>query len=146
MLLRAEAATAECVAAAQRLDCAAIVEQDVALAMALGADGVHLRFEPDADTAVRAVKAARAVLGPGRIVGAEAGASRHHAMALAEAGADYVGLGSADTKLQDRVEAMEWWAELFTVPAVAFGAADAAERDALAAAGADFIAMEVTAP
>jgi hypothetical protein len=41
-----------------------------------------------------AYDAARKVLGASAIVGADCGASRHFAMEMAEAGADYVGLAN----------------------------------------------------
>ena len=60
---------------------------DVALARALGADGVHLGGGSSAD----AIRAARVALGEGALIGVSAHAP-HEAAAAAEAGADYVTL------------------------------------------------------
>lgn len=103
--------------------------QDVALVIAehhrlvrpLGLDGVHLAASRTP------VREARKALGPERIVGAFAGASRHLAMTVAEAGADYVSLGPVGdvgalgegSRAED--ELFEWWAETIETPVVAEG-------------------------
>lgn len=103
-----------------------------------GADGAHL-------TGIEALQAALPNLKPGRIAGAGGLHTRHDAMVAAEAGADYVMFGEPEESgrrppfeaVRDRVE---WWAELFEVPCVGF-AASFEEVAALAAAGADFVAV-----
>ena len=101
----------------------------------LGLDGVHL---VDARTPLREVRRA---LGPDRIIGAFAGASRHRGMTLAEAGADYVAFGPVgDTGLlggDERApdELFQWWSEMIETPSVAEGGvteADAARLSAIA--------------
>ena len=77
-----------------------------------------------------AYTAARAKLGATAIVGAACGASRHAAMSMGEAGADYV---SIDAGL------VEWWAGLFEVPCVAAEPVTPEDAEPLIAAGADFI-------
>ena len=119
------------VEAVQRAGIAAIIGSDARLARTLKADGVHI---PWSETVAEAYAEARDILGTRAIVGAEAGGSRHDAMELAEAGADYVGL---------RAGLVDWWAEIFQVPCVAFDAADAEQAAALTEAGADFIALAV---
>ncbi|HEX6000703.1 MAG TPA: thiamine phosphate synthase [Hyphomicrobiaceae bacterium] len=122
----------------------ALIWNDAALARAVSADGVHLAAhdEPRAP-----YDAARGVAGRDAVVGAEAGISRHAAMLLAEAGADYVGFG-APPHLKDRdkgrlrrQELVSWWSPLFEVPCVAFDVETPAEAADLAAAGADLIAV-----
>ena len=61
------------------------------------------------------------------------GASRHDAMELGEAGADYVAFG-IPPDVEDRAVAVErrldliaWWSEVFELPCVAFDVADAEE-------------------
>ena len=87
----------------------------------LGLDGVHLG---DPRTRLAPVRKA---LGPDRIVGACGGATRHEAMTLAEAGADYVSLGPvrAAGALGDGSLAEDalfaWWAEMIETPVVAEG-------------------------
>lgn len=94
-----------------------------------GADGVEV-------TDRAAYDAARKRLGSSAIVGADCGASRHLAMEMAEAGADYVGLANADEGGSDLVA---WWAELFEVPCVALDPVEPEEAGALAGLGADFV-------
>jgi thiamine-phosphate pyrophosphorylase len=103
-----------------------------------GADGAHL-VGPDA------LQAAVATLKPNYIAGAGGLGSRHDAMVAAEAGADYVmfGEGDAGGRRASRdavVERVAWWAEVFEIPCVAYAAA-LDDIDALAAAGADFVAV-----
>ncbi len=102
-----------------------------------GADGAHL-------AGIAAVREAIAALKPDRIVGVGALASRHDAMVAAEAGADYVMFGEPDpagkrpsfAAIRERVE---WWAEVFEIPCVAY-AASLAEVGDLAAA--EFVALD----
>ncbi len=82
-----------------------------ALVQPLGLDGVHLTADGGR------LGALRKALGPDTILGAFAGASRHRAMSLAEAGADYVALGPA----AEAGELLAWWAEVIEVPSVAEG-------------------------
>jgi thiamine-phosphate pyrophosphorylase len=114
----------------------------------LEADGVHLRTSDDPQAAYRA---AREALGKDGVVGLDAGISRHAAMLLAEAGADYVGFG-APLHLKDRDKARDrreeliaWWAPIFQVPCVAFDVESREEAARLASAGADFIAVTLSA-
>jgi thiamine-phosphate pyrophosphorylase len=103
-----------------------------------GADGAHLG-------SVDALKDAVPRLKPKNIAGVGGLQTRHDAMTAGEAGADYVMFGDPDEDgnraafdaILDRVG---WWAEVFEVPCVAY-AARLDEIDALAAAGADFVAV-----
>jgi thiamine-phosphate pyrophosphorylase len=125
----------------QAAGAAAIVNDDPALAAAIRADGVHVG-QSDAPYAK-----ARAVVGPGAIVGVTCHASRHLAMEAAEAGADYVAFGAfydTATKSPDfraSPEILEWWSEIFEVPCVAIGGITAANCAPLVRAGADFLAV-----
>lgn len=139
-----EAATlAPLVAAAHGQLVAALVESDARLARTLKADGVHLPWRKEA---LVAYAEARDILGPGAIVGADAGGSRHDAMQLGEAGADYIAFGLVSpaedraTAAARRLDLVDWWSEIFEVPVIAFDVEDAAEAAAVAAAGADFVA------
>lgn len=121
---------------------------DGALARACGADGVHLGTTKDA---LGAYRDARGALGESAIVGVDPGLSRHDAMTVAEAGADYVAFGApahlkdADKGRARRNELIAWWGEIFQLPCVAFDVATAAEAEALARDGADFVAIALAA-
>jgi thiamine-phosphate pyrophosphorylase len=126
----------------------ALVLDDSRMARALGADGVHLAGRDDAEAAYRT---AREALGGSRVIGVEAGVSRHTAMVLAEAGADYVGFGAPphlkdrDKARMRRAEMVAWWAPVFEVPCVAFDVESREEAAELAADGADFVAVTLAA-
>jgi thiamine-phosphate pyrophosphorylase len=129
---------------AQAKDIAALIEGDAQLARTLRADGVHLPWSKD--IAARYAEA-RDILGTRYIVGVDVGRSRHDAMSLAEDGADYIGFGipahveDRDAAAARRMELISWWGEIFQVPCIAFDVESTDEAVALAAAGADFIAM-----
>ncbi len=133
---------------AQAKGIAVLIAADAALARTLRADGVHLPWSKDI---VARYGEAREILGGRFIVGADAGRSRHDAMTLGEAGADYVGFGipahveDRDAARQRRRDLIEWWSEIFEVPCVAFDVETAQEAAALAGAGADFVALRVPA-
>ena len=118
---------------------ALLLEGFAELAARAGADGSHLH-------GIEAFQVGLAALKPARIAGCGGLATRHDAMLVAEAGADYVMFGEPDPSGRrpsfDAVaERVAWWAELFEVPCVGF-AASLDEVEPLAAAGADFVAMD----
>jgi thiamine-phosphate pyrophosphorylase len=133
------------IAMVQKKNVAALIAGDAAGISQLGADGIHLAWAPDI---VSRFKEARRITPSGSIIGADAGKSRHDAMELGEAGAEYVAFGMSN--LEDRslaferqLELISWWNEIFEVPSVAFDAADAEEARRLAEAGADFLSVAV---
>jgi thiamine-phosphate pyrophosphorylase len=117
-----------------------IVNDDAALAAAVGADGVHLG-EDDGS-----IDAARRHLGPERIIGVSCYNDFARAEAAVAAGADYVAFGSfhpsgvkpearrADLPLLHR-------ARTLGVPVVAIGGITADNAAALIRAGADAVAV-----
>ncbi len=126
----------------QSRDAAFILNDRPDLALATGCDGVHVGQE---DTPYAA---ARAVLGPERIVGVTCHESRHLAIEAAEAGADYVAFGAffpSASKERPRGQAtpdlIAWWADTMTVPCVAIGGITVENCGPLVAAGADFLAV-----
>ena len=122
-------------------DVAFIVNDDVALAKRLGADGVHLG---QGDGAPRD---AREELGREAQIGVTCHASKHFAMEAGEAGADYVAFGAffdSTTKASEHrpeLEILEWWSNLFEIPCVAIGGITPANCQPLVEAGADFLAV-----
>jgi thiamine-phosphate pyrophosphorylase len=138
------ASTKPLVELVQRAGAAALVADDADLAKAVRADGVHLGISMDpAGTYAEA----RRILGPRAIVGVDAGISRDDAMTLAEAGAEYVAFGAPldlsdlDKARARRADMVAWWAEIFEVPCVALDVESGQSAEALARAGADFVAV-----
>lgn len=117
---------------------ACLIAEDAALALRLGADGVHLEADP------ARYAEARKLLGANANIGAGCGLSRHHAMELAELGADYIAFGAEDGNdidaINQRAELIAWWSEIFVVPCVAWNVASAEAAARCAACGADFVA------
>src|SRR5215470_14884956 len=137
------------VEAAQRRNAAALIVEDAQLAHTLRADGVHLSVA--STTGARGYGMARSMIGQGGIVGVDAGVSRHDAMSVAEAGADYVAFG-APAHLKDRAKArvrrdelIAWWAEIFQAPCVALDVETPEEAEGLARLGVDFVGIRLPA-
>ena len=117
-----------------------IVNDDVALAVAVGAAGVHLGRDDDD------VAAARAALGAGAIIGVSCYDSLERARAAAAAGADYVAFGAffpSPTKPQAVRASLDLLRQSATlgVPRVAIGGITPDNAPSLVEAGADFLAV-----
>ncbi len=118
-----------------------IVNDDMALAKRLGADGVHLG-QGDGDP-----REARRLLGAGAQIGVTCHDSRHLAMEAGEAGADYVAFGAfyptstKETRHRPAPEILSWWSTLFELPCVAIGGITPDNARPLVEAGADFLAV-----
>ena len=118
-----------------------IINDDLALAVAVGADGVHLGRD-DARLA-----AARHSLGPQAIIGVSCYNELPRAVAAAEAGASYVAFGRffpSRTKphaVQADVEVLRCAKRRLNIPVAAIGGITAANGAALTAAGADLLAV-----
>jgi thiamine-phosphate pyrophosphorylase len=122
----------------QRRDVALILAGRDDIVARSGADGAHLGD-------VEALKDAVSRLKPKSIAGAGGLHTRHEAMEAAEAGADYVMFGEPDAagrrpSFDAVIDRVEWWAEVFEIPCVAY-AARLEEISTLAGAGADFVAV-----
>ena len=121
-------------------DVAFIINDSIALAKRLNADGVHLG-QGDGD-----VREAREELGRDAQIGVTCHNSRHLAMEAAEAGADYVAFGAfypTATKAVEHiaeVETLKLWSTIMEIPCVAIGGITADNAMPLITAGADFIA------
>lgn len=131
---------------------AVVVDNDPELAVALGADGVQVPAD------LEIYGAARALLQDEMIVGVMCGASRHAAMELGEAGADYVAFDDRfapdddasdfDDEEDDEPHSeddaapfslVSWWASVFEVPCVVFEPMGDDEARLLAGQGVEFI-------
>ena len=117
-----------------------IVNDDLELAKALDADGLHLGQE-DGDPA-----AARAALGPKKIIGISTH-SLKEALEAQAAGADYVGFGAIYPTASKEVEAIQGPEQLallkekLTIPIVAIGGISRDNACAVIDAGADAVAV-----
>jgi thiamine-phosphate diphosphorylase len=117
------------------------LEERLALARRLGADGVHLG-QGDGD-----VRDAREELGREVQIGVTCHASRDLALAAGEAGADYVAFGAffpSTTKSSEHrpeLDLLTWWQTMIELPCVAIGGITPANCGPLVRAGADFLAM-----
>lgn len=122
-------------------DCAFIVNDSIALAKRLKADGVHLG-QGDGD-----VREARRELGADAQIGVTCHNSRHLAMEAAEAGADYVAFGAffptttKEVQHVAEIDTLQKWALVTEVPCVAIGGITAENCKPLIEAGADFLAV-----
>ncbi|MCX7864787.1 MAG: thiamine phosphate synthase [Novosphingobium sp.] len=125
-------------------DVAFIVNDSVALAKRLKADGVHLGQDDGSP------KQAREELGRLAQIGVTCHASRHLAMEAGEAGADYVAFGAFFPSVtkdkgpdaeRPEPELLSWWAKLFEIPCVAIGGITPENCRPLVEAGADFLAV-----
>ena len=114
---------------------AVLIEDDVALARRIGADGVHITG------GAKALRDAVSALKPAMIVGAGNARSRHDAMTFGELDVDYVFFGPLSGQTDPQAaELAQWWAETFEVPAVLSdpGAVAADAR------GAEFLALSTS--
>lgn len=122
-------------------DVAFIVNDDVALAKRIKADGVHLG-QGDGDP-----REAREELGRDVQIGVTCHGSRHLAMEAGDASADYVAFGAffpsttKQSEHQAEVDLVEWWSNLFEIPCVAIGGITPDNCAPIVAAGADFLAV-----
>ncbi|ODT48809.1 thiamine phosphate synthase [Devosia sp. 63-57] len=119
----------------QAAGAAVLVEDDVALARRLGADGVHITTG-----GTKAIREAVSALKPDGIVGVGNIGSRHDAMSFGELDVDYVMFGALDGKADPQAaDLAQWWTETFEVPAVHID--PAASPDSVAGNPAEFVAL-----
>lgn len=147
-----DAAISPLVQLAQKQGIAVLVEGDARLARTVKADGMHI---PASNDPLSAFEEAREILGARAIVGVDAGRSRHDAMSLGEAGADYIGFGlparakqtaaDVDDDKAFRLDLVQWWSEIFEIPCVAFDIDKTDDAAELADARADFLAVRLPA-
>ena len=116
-----------------------IIHEDLALAQAIGADGVHLAYSADA------IRAVRESLGAAAIVGVACCASLADARTAAQAGASYVSFGAmypSPTKPQAPIAPVDLLRQsaALGVARVAIGGITPDNAVSLIEAGADYVA------
>ena len=123
------------------LDISFLVNDSIAMARRMGADGVHLG-QSDGD-----LREARDVLGRDAQIGVTCHNSRHLAMEAGEAGADYVAFGAMfqsgtkNASLFADTDIINWWSLISPIPCVAIGGISPDNARPVVEAGADFIAI-----
>jgi thiamine monophosphate synthase len=130
-----EASARAAVARIQAADRPVLVLDDIERRGALQADGIHL-------TDATRVRAVRAKLGDGLVLGTECPLERHACMVAAEDGADYVAVRVTATNPAEAEELLAWWHEMMTTPVVAL--VDAPVDLEKLSAVADFVSPPLT--
>jgi len=125
--------------AIQNAGAALLLDGHVELVARAGADGAHVN-------GLAALEEALPSLKPDRIAGVGGLATRHDSMAAGEKGADYVLFGEPDAagkrpSVDAVAERLDWWAELFEPPCVAY-ATSRDEAYQFVLAGADFVLVD----
>ena len=120
---------------AHRHETAFLVESDLEAALALEADGIHLGADPGL------LARARSALGEDQQIGVSCGLQRHIAMEMGELGADYVAFDAEGAPMEALGETIEWWAEIFLLPCIAWGLTSVQDALSCAGQGADFVAL-----
>lgn len=124
----------------QRAGAAMLVADDTRAAGRAKADGVHVTGGIDA------LREAVSAFHPQRIAGAGNVMTRHDAMEMAEAGADYLFFGLLDLPEEadahpKSIDFAEWWVPLFEPPCIVLAGSDIASIRPIAELGADFVAL-----
>jgi len=125
----------------RRYDAGFVINDDLALALKVDADGVHLGAD-DGDLA-----AARRALGPGKMLGASCYADLELARHAVTAGVDYVAFGAvypSSTKPDTTRAPLELFAQCraeLRIPTCAIGGITLDNAPALLSAGADLLAV-----
>ncbi len=121
-----------------------IVNDDVELALEIGADGVHLGVE---DGSIKVAREKSQKINPNFVIGASCYDSRHLAMEAGEQSADYISFGAffesktKQSRGKPTLEILEWANEITNLPIVAIGGINAQNCKTLVEAGADFLAV-----
>jgi thiamine-phosphate pyrophosphorylase len=123
-----------------------IMNDSPKLAVASGADGVHIGQDDGS------ISDTRKIVGNDMVIGVSCHDSRHLAMEAGEKGADYVAFGAffpTNSKNPESlkrwgtpgIDILQWWQSYMVLPCVAIGGMKPSNCEALVRAGADFIAV-----
>lgn len=125
---------------AQGAGIAVIIAGDSRIAGRVQADGIHVEAKPRelAETIER--------LAGKMMVGAGGAKTRDEALALGEERPDYMFFGrfGYDNKPEPHHRNLalgEWWAEIISIPCIVMGGSELASVEAVAATGAEFVAL-----
>ena len=123
----------------QRADAACLLEDDAALAMRLGTDGVHLPADVELyRTAARTARQRARALASAAVLCATTPCSWPSLAPIMSAS------GLTPQAIIDSIdqcaELIAWWAEIFVVPCVAWNVDTADQAERFASLGADFVA------
>ena len=138
---RREAEARQLLSLCRRYNVPLIINDDVALALAVGADGVHLGRED------LALNEARRLLGRQSIIGISCYNALECALAAQQAGADYVAFGrffpsvTKPSAAQANIETLIQARQQLHIPIVAIGGITPENAPRLITAGADMIAV-----
>jgi thiamine-phosphate pyrophosphorylase len=125
---------------AARRGVAALIHNDTRTCERTKADGVHI------DGGIADLRAALGALRGRKIVGAGGVPSRDDAMAMGEAGADYLFFGRLDGDTADDIfpkalDLAAWWASVTVIPAMVMGGRTVASVATAARNGIDFVVL-----
>ena len=125
---------------AQEAGIAAIVADDTRIAGRVKADGIHI------DGKKAALAEAIESFQPKLTVGVGGAKTRDDALELGEARPDYIFFGrfGYDNKPEPHSRNLSlggWWAEMIQIPVIVMAGSDIASVEAVAATGADFVAL-----
>lgn len=118
---------------------ALVVNGDFDIVVRSGADGIHISKPQDLDLVLDRDPKHERMIGVGGV------RTRHEAMEVAEAGADYVMFGEPRPDgyvppLDTTLDAAGWWAELFNTPGIGF-VSQIGEVGMMASTGIEFVAL-----
>jgi thiamine-phosphate pyrophosphorylase len=125
---------------AQQADISTIIAEDTRIAGRVKADGVHIEGGKEA------LAEAIGHFQPKLAVGAGGAKTRDDALELGEERPDYIFFGrfGYDNKPEPHTRNLSlgtWWAEMIQIPVIVLGGSDIASVQAVAATGADFVAL-----
>jgi thiamine-phosphate pyrophosphorylase len=125
---------------AQERGVAVVIAGDTRIAARVKADGIHV--EGDKATLADAIDRFQ----PRFMVGAGRAKTRDEALELGETRPDYMFFGRIghDSKPEPHHRNLSlgrWWAEMIEIPCIVLGGSDLASVEAVAAAGAEFVAL-----
>ena len=135
-----QAFAARIVPVAQNAGIAVIIADDTRVAGRVGADGIHLECgREDLEEAIERHQAKM-------MVGAGGAKTRDEALELGEARPDYMFFGrfGYDNKPEPHNRNLalgRWWAEMVEIPCIVMAGSDIASVEAVAATGAEFVAL-----